>query len=512
GGQRSDSRGGEGMNATDDRRLAAACLLGSFVGTQAPPWMLRAVRDGLGGVLLFAQNVVDDVQVAELCEQLRESRADVVIAIDEEGGDVTRLDAARGSDTPCPAAFGFVDDVRLTAEAYETLGRRVRGLGIDLTLAPCADINSNPRNPIIGVRSFGTTPDGVSRHVVAAVEGLHRGGVSVSAKHFPGHGDTSADTHLGPARLTATMATLNGRELAPFAASIDAGVDAILTAHLVADAVDVAPVSLSASWIEHLRGAMEFDGVIITDALDMDAVAEGRGTAGVADAAVRALRAGADFLCLGSNFDDSMTNTVIDLVVAALDDGRLERTRLERSRERIVTLRRPAPSPIASPPTGSDALAAQLVAERAIVIDGALPAGPFAVLECRPPGSMACFNVCWGIAEQLGERGWPAALVTESDPIEPACADLLDAAGEMPVLIVVRDACVHHWQTAVIDAVVGARPNSVVVVEFGWPSVRPTGCAAYVVTHGAARSSAQAAIDRLVVPTLVAPSLVTREP
>jgi beta-N-acetylhexosaminidase len=485
------------ISAAADRRLVAACMLGSFIGTQPPSWMLRAIRDGLGGVLLFAQNVVDDEQVAELCEQLRKARADVVIAIDEEGGDVTRLDAAHGSDTPCPAAFGFVDDVRLTTNAFESLGRRVRNLGIDLTLAPCADINSNPRNPIIGVRSFGTSPEGVSRHVVAAIEGWHNGGLSVCAKHFPGHGDTSADTHLGPARLTASMETLTQRELAPFAAAIDAGVDAILTAHLVASAVDSAPVSLSGSWVDHLRGAMEFDGVIITDALDMDAVAEGRGIAGVADAAVRALRAGADLLCLGSNFDNSMTNKVIDHVVTALGDGRLQRARLERSRERIVGLRRPPASPTASP-TASDTRAARLVAERAIVIDGALPAGPFAVLECRPPGSMACFDVSWGIADDLRERGWPAASISESDPIEPACAAVLEAAGELPVLVVVRDACVHPWQTAVIDSLVRTRPHSVVQVEFGWPSVHPAGCAASVVTHGAARPSALAVIDRLV--------------
>ncbi len=145
----------------------------------------------------------------------------------------------------------------------------------------------------------------------------------------------------------------------------------------------------------------------------------------------------------------------------------------------------------------SSSPASPSLAERAIVIDGALPAGPFAVLECRPLGSMASSNVCWGIADQLGERGWPAALLTESDPIEPAVAAVLGFAGEMPVLVVVRDACVHPWQTAVIDAFVDARPNSVVVVEFGWPSVRPAGCAAFVVTHGAARSSTQAVLDCL---------------
>ena len=484
------------MSATDDRRLAASCMLGSFAGTVAPPWLLRAVRDGLGGVLLFAQNVVDDAQVADVCDQLRDARADVVIAIDEEGGDVTRLDAVRGSDTPSPAAFGYVDDTRLTADAYAALGRRVCSAGIDLTLAPCADINSNPHNPIIGVRSFGVTADVVSRHVVAAIKGFQAGGISACAKHFPGHGDTSADTHLGPARVSETMTTLTERELVPFAAAIDAGVDAILTAHLVADALDVVPVSISALWTEHLRIAMGFDGVIITDALDMDAVAGGRGIDGVADAAVRALIAGADLLCLGSNFDDAMTAAVIDRVASALGDADVKRDWLERSCERVAHLRRSAPQRTGSN-TSVDGAAAQLVADRAIVIDGELPSGPFAVVECRPRGSMACFNVTWGLADSLRRRGWPTATIIESDPIASATAAALEMAGGMPILVVVRDACVHPWQAAVVDLLVAARPASVVIVEFGWPGDRPSGIAASVVTHGAARSSAQAVIDHL---------------
>jgi beta-N-acetylhexosaminidase len=490
------------MTAAGDRRLAASCLLGSFEGTQPPPWLLRAVGDGLGGVLLFAQNVVDDAQVAALCAQLRDARADVVIAIDEEGGDVTRLDAAAGSETPCPIAFGYVDDASLTADAYATLGSRVRSLGIDLTLAPVADINSNPRNPIIGVRSFGTTPDLVARHVVAAIDGFHHGGISVCAKHFPGHGDTSDDTHIGGARSSASMDMLNQRELVPFASSIEAGVDAILTAHLVADALDDAPVSVSAIWTTHLRDAMGFDGVIITDALDMEALAEGRGIEGIADAAVRALQAGADFLCLGSNFDEVMTNTVVDRVACALDDARLQRTHLDRSRRRIAMLHRPASTP-ASASSSADSGAAQIVAERAIAVDGQLPHGPFAVVECRPPGTMACFNVSWGIANTLRERGWPATTISAADSIESACATAIDAAGDMPILVVVRDACVHPWQSTVIAALVAARPDSVVVVELGWPGPRPSGVVAHVVTHGAARSSAHAAIHRLETPNLV---------
>jgi beta-N-acetylhexosaminidase len=484
------------MSAGDDRRLAAACMLGSFAGTEVPPWMLRAVRDGLGGVLLFAQNVIDDVQAKDLCDQLRDARADIVIAIDEEGGDVTRLDAASGSDTPSPAAFGNVDDVLLTADAYAALGRRVSAVGIDMTLAPCADINSNQRNPIIGVRSFGVTADRVARHVVAAIDGFQAGGISVCAKHFPGHGDTSADTHLGPARVSATMTTLTERELVPFAAAIDAGVDAILTAHLIADAVDHVPVSVSALWTEHLRTVMGFDGAIITDALDMDAVAEGRGTAGVADAAVRALVAGADFLCLGSNFDDAMTATVIDRVASALGDADIKRDWLERSCERIALLRRSAPTRTTSDTSDAGA-AARLVAQRAIVIDGELPSGPFAVVECRPPGSMACFNVTWGIADALRALGWPTTTITASDPLASLSTAVLEMAREMPILVVVRDTCVHPWQAAVIDVLVAARPGSVVVVELGWPSDRPSGLAAFVRTHGAARSSTKAVIDLL---------------
>jgi beta-N-acetylhexosaminidase len=113
---------------------------------------------------------------------------------------------------------------------------------------------------------------------------------------------------------------------------------------------------------------------------------------------------------------------------------------------------------------------------------------------------MACFNVSWGIADALREHGWPAMQITESDPIAPACAEVVEAAGDMPILVVVRDACVHAWQSAVIDAVVESRPDSVVVAELGWPGDHPATNAVSVVTHGAARSSAQAVIDRLVMP------------
>ena len=474
-----------------DRRLVAGCLLGSFEGTEAPAWLLQSIRDGLGGVLLFAQNVVDDQQVARLCAQLRSAGPDVIIAIDEEGGDVTRLDARLASDTPAPAAFGYVDDVQLTEDAYAGLGRRVRGLGIDVTLAPCADINSNPRNPIIGVRSFGTTPELVSRHVAAAVAGFRRGGISVCAKHFPGHGDTSDDTHLGTASIGVPMATLSARELIPFEAAIAAGAEGVLTAHIVASALDDEPASLSARWTALLRDELDFDGVIVTDALDMDGVAAGRGIAGVADAAVRALVAGADMLCLGSNFDQAMTNAVIDTVLPAVADGRIGRSQLERSHKRIAALR--ADRPVVD---GRPSDAARRVAEAAVVVDGALPHPPFAVLECQPRLSMASFNVSWGLAGEAAALGWPTMLVAESDDLDDVLATFTAAAGSRALVVVVRDASVHTWQRAVIDLCVGSgRPT--VVAELGWPAGELPPATAHIVSHGAARGSAEAVLNRL---------------
>jgi len=275
----------------------------------------------------------------------------------------------------------------------------------------------------------------------------------------------------------------------PFRAAIEAGADAVMTAHLVADALDGEPVSLSARWTELLRTELAFDGVVITDALDMEAVAEGRGIDGVAAAAVRAVQAGADLLCLGSNFDDVMIGTVIEAVLRAVDAGRIDRARLELSAKRIGMLRRPAT--VAAQTAMDDARAR--VAAAAIEVDGELPGGPFAVLECRPTLSMANFNVAWGIAGDAAERGWPVWQMAQDDPVDEA---FLRRTAGLPLLVVVRDSGVHSWQRDVAANSAAARPDTV-VVEFGWPPSTRPGCRAFVTTHGAARVSALALLDRL---------------
>ena len=172
------------MSATLER-LARACILPGFAGKAAPEWLRRELDAGLGGVVLFARNVRDPEQLRALTASIRVS-PETVVAIDEEGGDVTRLEAARGSSVPGALALGAVDDVALTESVALAVAVALREAGITHDLAPVADVNTNPLNPVIGVRSFGSDPALVARHVAAFTVGLQEGGVAACAKHFPG--------------------------------------------------------------------------------------------------------------------------------------------------------------------------------------------------------------------------------------------------------------------------------------------------------------------------------------
>ena len=147
-------------------RLARGCLLPSFPGYETPDWILRELEGGLGGITLFAYNVRDPAQLAELTGALRDGR-EILVAIDEEGGDVTRLEAAEGSSYPGALALGAVDDPALTEAVAAAIAAELARAGVNLNLAPVADVNTNPQNPVIGVRSFGADPELVSRHVAA---------------------------------------------------------------------------------------------------------------------------------------------------------------------------------------------------------------------------------------------------------------------------------------------------------------------------------------------------------
>jgi beta-N-acetylhexosaminidase len=205
-------------------RMANAVLQPGFVGTTPPEWVRRQIADGLGGVTLYARNIVDPAQITALTAAIAAESPDVIVAIDEEAGDVTRLEAHTGSSRPGNLALGAADDPELTTAVARHLGLELATLGITLDFAPDADVNSDPDNPVIGVRAFGSDPELVARHTAAWIRGLQSTGVAACAKHFPGHGDTAIDSHDDVPVITAERAALDACELLPFRSAIAAGV------------------------------------------------------------------------------------------------------------------------------------------------------------------------------------------------------------------------------------------------------------------------------------------------
>ena len=259
------------------RRLALAVVLPGFVGTTVPDWLRRRLDDGLAGVCLFGQNVADDAQVTALGAALHDVRPDVLVTADEEGGSVTRLDAAAGSPWPGHASLGALDDLDVTEGVARGLGAAARERGVDVVLGPVVDVGSEPDNPVIGERSFGADPALVGRHGAAFVRGLQDAGVAACAKHFPGHGATRTDSHLDLPVIDVDEATWRARDLAPFADAVAAGVRCVMTAHVVVSCLDDVPATLSGRALGLLRTELGFDGVVLTDALDMRAISDGVG-------------------------------------------------------------------------------------------------------------------------------------------------------------------------------------------------------------------------------------------
>jgi beta-N-acetylhexosaminidase len=321
-------------------RLADAILIPPFPDASAPGWILRALGRGLGGVTLFGQNIVTPGQVSALTAELRAAAADYdpVIATDEEGGDVTRVAYDDGSPYPGNAALGAVDDLALTQAVYRAIGADLAALGINFDLAPCADVLGSADSPAVGTRSFGADTDLVARHIAAAVAGLQSAGVAACAKHFPGHGRTGTDSHHAVATIEGSLAELRLVDLPPFEAAIRAGTVGIMPSHLrVPELTGDLPASVSAAAITGLlRGELGFTGVIVSDALEMRAT---RDMYGIPGAAVLAVAAGTDLLCLGRQGGEAEYLAVREALVAAVRDGSLDGARLEDAADRVARLR-----------------------------------------------------------------------------------------------------------------------------------------------------------------------------
>ena len=319
-------------------RMADAILIPPFPGERAPRWVLSALERGLAGVTIFGPNIAGPEQLARLTAQLRSAGGLPLVAIDEEGGDVTRIAHLTGSPYPGNAALGAVDDAALTAAVHRALGHDLAALGINVNLAPSVDVNTAADNPVIGIRSFGPDPDLVARHAAAAVRGLQAAGVAACAKHFPGHGSTSADSHHGIVTVDASLDLLRRRDLPPFAAAIAAGVRGVMPGHLrVPELTGDDPATLSAAALNGLlRGELGFTGVIISDALEMRAVSD---LYGIPEAAVLAVAAGTDLLCFGRDAAEDSYLAVRRALSEAVASGRLPAQRLAQAQQNVTRLR-----------------------------------------------------------------------------------------------------------------------------------------------------------------------------
>ncbi|RZU73831.1 beta-N-acetylhexosaminidase [Micromonospora kangleipakensis] len=472
------------------RRLALGTLLAAYQGPVPPDWAVDLLAEGLAGHTLFGTNIHDPAQVAAGTAALRAGRPDVIIAIDEEGGDVTRLAHATGSPYPGNAALGAVDDVVLTRQVYAAIGAELAALGITVDLAPTVDVNTADENPVIGTRSFGADPARVAAHSAAAVAGLQSAGVAACAKHFPGHGATVADSHHELPTVDVPPALLRQRDLPPFAAVVDAGVRAVMTAHIRVPALTGdGPATFSrAVLVDLLRREYGFTGTVITDALEMKGAALAAG--GVGPAAVRALAAGADLLCIGAKVDADLVERVATEIVEALTAGRLDRGRVEEAAGRATDLATWTSAP-GMPKPGVDGLG-YAAALRAVRVEGDVAelAKPL-VVQLHADSTIAEGRVPWGLGPHLADAEEVRAVAGETDP-----EALRRLAGDRPIVLVGRHLHRLPGGPELVDALAATHP--VIVVEMGWPGRwRPTGARAFVSTYGASHANGRAAAQVL---------------
>jgi beta-N-acetylhexosaminidase len=336
-------------------------------------------RDEVGGL------IVSTGTPAALAGKLNaaQMRAGVPLLIvsDLETGPGMRLSPG-GTRMPPAMAFGAADDTALAREAGRATGAEARAVGIHLTLGPVLDVNSNPANPIINVRSFGESPDRVARLGAAWLQGARETGLLSVGKHFPGHGDTNVDSHVGLPQISGDSARLARVELAAFAGALRAGMDGVLVGHIAAVGIEgpgAPPASLSPRIIGMLRGPMQFRGIVFTDALNMGGVTR---RYSVTEASILALLAGADALLQPPGHP-----AVIDGIVAAVESGRIPRARIDEAARRVLTakaaagLHRDARVDAAAVPaavgTEPHRALARRVAERALTLardrNGAVP-------------------------------------------------------------------------------------------------------------------------------------------
>ena len=303
-----------------------------FDGLQVPEGIRELLARGLGGAILFKRNLESLEQICRLTADLRTAAAaPLLIGLDQEGGRVTRLPAPFLA-PPSAAALGRLGDPEFTKEVARAVGRELLAVGINWNLAPVLDIHTNPANPVIGDRAYGNDPALVTRMGLAALGGLAEAGVLATAKHFPGHGDTTVDSHLTLPESSQSASRWRNVEFVPFRAAIEADVPSIMVAHLNCPALDAhAPTSLSRVVLtEILRNELGFQGAVVSDDMEMGAIAS---NFDIGEAAVRFIEAGGDSILLCRNA--TLQRAAIAAVQSAVRLKRISEARILESERRI---------------------------------------------------------------------------------------------------------------------------------------------------------------------------------
>ena len=326
---------------TKSQQTAARMTMVDIPGPSLEPGTRKHLKKyRFGGVCLFRRNIQNPTQVRRLTDELRGVLGpDVLIAIDQEGGAVQRvLELALA---PAPMALGAVGNAKIAEAVGAAVGRGLISLGINWNFAPSVDVNTDPRNPVIGDRSFGADPKKVAKLALAWAKGLENTGVMASVKHFPGHGDTALDSHLDLPTVDKSMEELDSTELLPFRKAAKSKVGSVMSAHIVFPAFDKKdPATLSRKILTGLlRDGMGYEGIIVTDALDMQAITK---RYSVGEAAAKSIAAGADMiLSLGKS---EVHTAQLEAIAEALDKGKIPAKQAEKSLERLSEAARRFPS------------------------------------------------------------------------------------------------------------------------------------------------------------------------
>lgn len=446
------------MTDSTERHAASVMMIG-LPGLALDGSTREMIGRGVRSFLLFGRNVESADQIRDLCAEVRAAAGDdAIIAIDHEGGRVNRLRDVV-TDWPSPMGWAAAGDADLLRRASTVMAQELSSLGINLNFAPVADLLGDYRNPVLSTRCFSDNPGDVARYVAAFVEGHRAAGVASTAKHFPGHGDTPTDSHVDLPAIARSPEQLLGEDIIPFRAAMDAGVEAFMISHVWYSALDAeaTPATLSNAVAALARRDLGYQGLIITDSLEMGAI---RTRMTTEEAVVRALSAGADMVMVSHGEDRQRES--LSAIAGASEDGVLPAWRLEEARRRIERLRRAARHGGLMPETGKGL--AEEIARRGVTLvrDDAsiLPLSPSEHL------GVVTFSALQGtqVEDQAGVPPLTAALARRSPSLvhvsaspETPAEETLTRLGDVQTVVVgTAHAVGRAWQAETVNRLLDA--------------------------------------------------------